>query len=50
VIANLATTFDLVGFGEDEDGEIYVCNNGTGEIFRIVEVPVPADLSILGVD
>jgi glucose/arabinose dehydrogenase len=49
-IATLGVTDGLTSFGEDEDGEVYVCNAANGRVFRISDPTVPAGLTVLGHD
>jgi glucose/arabinose dehydrogenase len=45
----LNTTFEIAGFGEDEDGEIYICDIGGGAIYQLTG-PVPVALSSFGLE
>ena len=38
-----AGSFDLSSFGEDEDGELYVCGLGTGTVRKLVRAKASAD-------
>ncbi len=43
VLLDWVNNFNLSSFGEDEDGELYVCGISTGTISRIVRVKANAD-------
>ena len=42
LLADFGASFAISTFGQDQDGELYIANYKTGEIFRLQFVPQPA--------
>jgi len=49
MVKDLPGSDQLLSFGKDEDGELYVCRVN-GDILRIIDPNVPVGLSVLGTD